>query len=281
MTTLETWKTFEPDSYYKSFLDKGKRPDGRSLTEVRPTVIRTGSITTAEGSATVRLGNTSVVCGIKAEIAVPELRNPDSGFVVPNIELYPCCSPMFKAGPPGEKAISASHFLKSTITSSELIDLKDLCIVSNKYAWCLFCDIVCLDYDGNLGDASLIALRAALENVKLPQVTYDEDTEQLSVTEEKSLPLKLKNKPVASTFIIYSDRIQMIDPTIEDEQQGSGEVTLVLREDLSVCTTHKPGGTFVTPEQLQNFIKLAQERVPAVNETISKALQHSTTNGVH
>lgn len=187
---------------------------------------------------------------------------------------------MFKAGPPGEKAISASHFLKSTITSSQLIDLKDLCIVSNKYVWCLFCDIVCLDYDGNLGDASLIALRAALENVKLPQVTYDEDTEHLVVAEDKSIPLKIKSKPVASTFIIYNDRIQMIDPTVEDEQQGSGEVTLVLREDLSVCTTHKPGGIFVSPEQLQIFIKLAQERVPAVNEAIGRALLHST-NGVH
>ena len=40
-----------------------------------------GSISTADGSALVRLGNTTVVCGVKAEIAEPELDLPDNGFI--------------------------------------------------------------------------------------------------------------------------------------------------------------------------------------------------------
>jgi RNase PH-related exoribonuclease len=42
------------------------RPDGRSLQEFRPVSINVGSIKTAEGSAIVKIGNTVVVCGIKA-----------------------------------------------------------------------------------------------------------------------------------------------------------------------------------------------------------------------
>lgn len=40
-----------------------------------------GSISTADGSALVRLGETTVVCGIKAEIAEPELDAPTTGFI--------------------------------------------------------------------------------------------------------------------------------------------------------------------------------------------------------
>jgi exosome complex component RRP43 len=42
------------------------RPDGRSLQTFRPVSINVGSIKTAEGSAIVKIGNTMVVCGIKA-----------------------------------------------------------------------------------------------------------------------------------------------------------------------------------------------------------------------
>ena len=77
-------------------MEQSKRPDGRKLTEVRPITINVGTVTTADGSATVRIGHTAVMCGIKAELATPTLRKPNEGFVIPNVELYPCCSPKFK-----------------------------------------------------------------------------------------------------------------------------------------------------------------------------------------
>lgn len=272
MTSLQVWRTFEPDSYYKTFLEHSKRPDGRGLSTFRPINIKVGTVTTAEGSATVRLGHTTVMCGIKAEIATPTLRHPDEGFVVPNVELYPCCSPMFKAGPPGEKAIGLSQFLKNVIASAEVLLPSDLCIAPNKLAWCLYCDVVCLNYDGNLYDASLIALMAALQNVLLPEVNYDEESEKTTVSPERTLPLKLKRRPVSSTFTMYSDSIQLVDPTAEDEEQGGGEVTVVLLEDGSLCTIHKPGGHSIVSDFLDKYIELAKKRVKLVNSAIGKAL---------
>ncbi|XP_071512732.1 exosome complex component RRP43-like isoform X2 [Panulirus ornatus] len=240
--------------------------DARSIT------IRVGTVTTAEGSSTVRVGHTTVMCGIKAEIATPALRNPNQGFIVPNVELYPCCSPMFKAGPPGEKAIATSQFLKNVIISADVVSLTDLCIVTNKVAWCLYCDVVCLNYDGNLYDAALIALMAALQNVRLPKVLYDSENGRTSVASERTLPVTLKTRPVASTFTVYSDSIQLMDPTAEDEAQGSGEVTVVLLENGSLCTTHKPGGQLIVPETLDKFVTCAKERVLQVNTSITKAI---------
>ena len=44
------------------------RPGGRSPSETRPITLHTGSLTNANGSALVRLGNTSIVCGTRAEV---------------------------------------------------------------------------------------------------------------------------------------------------------------------------------------------------------------------
>ena len=91
-----------------------------------------GSISTADGSSLVRMGNTTVVCGIKAEIAEPELDRGDQGFLgmsfpfrtthrrrekkilsfpVPNVDLPAMCSPRFKPGPPSEEAQVLSNKL--------------------------------------------------------------------------------------------------------------------------------------------------------------------------
>lgn len=272
MTSMEIWKLFEPNNYYKSFLEQSKRPDGRGLDKVRPITINVGTVNTADGSATVRIGHTAVMCGIKAELATPTLRKPNEGFIIPNVELYPCCSPKFKAGPPGEKAVAASQFLKSVITSANLVNVEDLCIKPNKMAWCLFCDVVCLNYDGNLSDAALIAFMAALQNVRLPNVIYDDETERIDVSLEKNVPVALMAKPVASTFTVYSEDIQLMDPTAEDEDQGSGEVTVVLLEDGTMCTINKSGGQLITHETLDRFVTLGKKRVKKVNNCIAKAL---------
>lgn len=48
-----------------------------------------GSISTAEGSSLARVGDTTVVCGVKAEITEPELSTPNDGFIGdhPNMSL--------------------------------------------------------------------------------------------------------------------------------------------------------------------------------------------------
>lgn len=41
--------------------------------------------------------------------------------------------------------------------------MKDLCIVPDKLSWVLYCDMVCLDYDGSVVDACLITLMSSLK----------------------------------------------------------------------------------------------------------------------
>lgn len=64
------------------FLQKENcRPDGRELGEFRTTTVNIGSITTADGSALVKLGNTTVICGVKAELAAPAADSANKGYI--------------------------------------------------------------------------------------------------------------------------------------------------------------------------------------------------------
>lgn len=59
-------RAINPVKYYKDYLSNNIRPDGRNFTKFRSIALNVDSISTADGSAIVKLGNTTVVCGIKA-----------------------------------------------------------------------------------------------------------------------------------------------------------------------------------------------------------------------
>jgi exosome complex component RRP43 len=148
-TRAEVFKRLHPDEYISRFLAQGYRPDGRKLNGWRDVsvnvgmwslthmsesrLIKTGSVSTADGSALIRMGDTTMVCGIKAEIAEPDSARPNEGFIsrsiftsrvtnradrlVPNIDLPALCSPRFKPGPPVEEAQVYSNQLYDLLIS--------------------------------------------------------------------------------------------------------------------------------------------------------------------
>lgn len=78
---FEIFSRIQPHEYLKRFLDQKVRPDGRTLNEFRKTMITSGAISTANASAMVRLGGTTVVCGIKAEVCEPKIDLPNQGYL--------------------------------------------------------------------------------------------------------------------------------------------------------------------------------------------------------
>jgi exosome complex component RRP43 len=47
-----------------------------------------------------------------------------------------------------------------------MLPLNSLCIEPGKAAWVIYADIMCINYDGNITDAALLALVAALRDSK-------------------------------------------------------------------------------------------------------------------
>lgn len=249
------------------------RPDGRSLMKVRPATINVGSISTADGSAVVKIGRTTVVCGIKAELATPKPSQPQLGFVVANVELPPLCSATFRPGPPSDIAQTMTSMLGSIVDSCGLIDLSQLCVSKEHLVWILHCDIVCLDYSGSVMDAVLIALVAALRTVALPEATYCVETKSFSVDLQKRTPLKVASSPVSTTFATIDESNIIADPTVEEERLSNGSITVVT-DGTRLFSINKPGGTAYSETDLQKCISLSKDRAVSINKMMETALNN-------
>ncbi|KAI0092112.1 ribosomal protein S5 domain 2-type protein [Irpex rosettiformis] len=214
----QTFQRLHPRAYLERFLAEQLRPDGRTPAEWRSATINAGSISTADGSALVRLGGTTVVCGVKAEIAEPELDSPDKGFIVPNLDLPAICSPRFKPGPPTEDAQVLSDRLNEVLIVSGILPTEQLCIYRGKAVWVLYVDATCINYDGNVFDATLLAMVSALKNTKLPKATYNEDTFRTTCSRKNMQSLDLRRLPISMSFGVFDSSHLLSDPTAFEEQ---------------------------------------------------------------
>ncbi|KAL3178150.1 hypothetical protein MRX96_038670 [Rhipicephalus microplus] len=196
-----------------------ERSDGRKLNERRPTALNIGSISTADGSALVKMGCTTVVCGVKAELAEPAATAPKQGFIVPNAQAL-------------------SKMLLDILNSSECVNLEKLCIEEGKLSWCLNIDLTCLDYDGNMAEACILAATAALCSLTLPKVDTSDGEVNVLMEREK---VDINDGPLAATFAVLADDVIVIDPTHEEECLAAETFTVVLNVDDSICGVHKPG----------------------------------------
>ena len=50
------------------------------------------------------------------------------------------------------------------LSSSNILPIKSLCIQPGKFVWVLYVDATCINYNGNVFDATLLAMVAALKN---------------------------------------------------------------------------------------------------------------------
>ncbi|KAH9939311.1 ribosomal protein S5 domain 2-like protein [Epithele typhae] len=223
-----TFQRLHPRTYLARFLAEGVRPDGRELDDWRDLSVHVGSISTADGSALVRLGATTVVCGVKAEIAEPELDRPGEGFLVPNLDLPAICSPRFKPGPPTDEAQVLSDRLNEVLVASGVVPPASLCIAPGRAAWVLYVDATCINYDGNAFDAALLAMVAALKNVRLPKAVYDEDLRRTRCSRKERVPLQLGRLPTSFSFGVTDGTHTLADPTAFEEPLLDTTLTVVV-----------------------------------------------------
>ena len=142
-------------------LEEGKRQDGRGVKDFRKISIETGLIESADGSARVRIGNTTVIAGIKIIPGTPFGDTPNLGVLTTGMELIPMAHPTFESGPPGEDAIELARVVDRGIRESGMVDVEALCITPGEEVWMCYIDIYAIDHDGNLFDAANLAAVAA------------------------------------------------------------------------------------------------------------------------
>jgi len=237
-------------------------------------MLNVGTVNTAHGSSVLKLGHTMLVCGITAELAEPSAENPNKGFFVPNVELPPLCSLEFRPGPPDDKAQVLSQCMLDFVNNSNLIDMEALCIEEQKLVWVIYADVVCMSHDGNLMDACMIALYAALKNTKLPQIVVNPETKDVEHVPYSEFSLTLRSQPVSTTIALFDEDVLLVDPSHEEEDISSGSITVVTGSDQQLYAVHKPGGCPVDDKILHQCMKHALQRHQQVSQLVEKVEEH-------
>lgn len=226
----------------------GRRLDGRGIDEYRPLTIQPGFVTTADGSALVRLGDTATVCGIKLELGKPFPDTPNAGVLTTNAELVPLSSPTFEPGPPQPGAIEVSRVVDRAIRAAETIDLTKLCVTPGEKTWVCYVDVHVIDHGGNLIDAALLAALTALTHAIVPAKRFG--------VAEADYPLAVNHYPVECTFVRLGDAI-VVDPTFDEERACQGRLTVATDEQGNVVAMQKGLVGAYSPDDIKSVVERA------------------------
>jgi exosome complex component RRP42 len=227
---------------------EGKRLDGRGPDEYRTLTVEPGFVTTADGSALVRIGDTAVLSGIKLEPGKPFPDTPNAGVLTTNAELIPLSSPTFEPGPPQPGAIEVSRVVDRAIRAAETIDLTRLCVTPGEKSWVCYVDIHVLDHSGNLIDAALLAALGALTHATVPAKRFE--------IAEADYPLEVNHFPVECTFVRLGDAI-VVDPTFDEERAAQGRITVATDEVGRVVAMQKGLVGAFSPDDVKEVVRRA------------------------
>jgi len=249
-------------NYVIDMIENRRRIDERKLDEFRKIEIKANIIKTAEGSASVKIGETEVIAGVKLNTGEPFADTPNEGVLIVNAEFTPLASPDFESGPPGEDAVELARIVDRGIRESKCIKMEDLCIEPEKKVWCVFIDIHIINHQGNLIDAAALASIVALLNAKIPKL----DGEKIIRNEfERKLPVRYE--PITVTVCKIEDKF-LIDPILEEENMVEVKLTVAVRDDDKVCALQKQGTKELDIEDLEEMIKIAMEKSKEIRKMV-------------
>ncbi len=251
----------------KEMIRKEKRLDYRRFDQYRDVQIETGIVTSAEGSARVKLGDTAVIAGVKMDIGEPFPDTPDEGVMIVTAEFLPLASPEFESGPPSENAVELARVVDRAIRESKCIDFKQLCITPGEKVWMVYVDIDILDDGGNLIDAAGIASMAALLNARFPLLKEDGRPDYDNKT-NKTLPIS--GIAVSTTFAKINGGI-IADPAYSEWQALDARLTIgtVDKDGKTVLSSMQKGGAFgFTLEEIEYIIEKAIEKGDDLREKL-------------
>ncbi|KAE8684053.1 hypothetical protein F3Y22_tig00111157pilonHSYRG00058 [Hibiscus syriacus] len=290
---VDAFRRLFPLRFFEKHLLESIRPDARPLGRARDTTIALGAVASANGSALAKIGSTTMLAAIKMEVMTPSMETPDEGCIAIDFHMPPICSPIVRPGRPAEAAPVVAKQLSDTILrhanlfprlfiAAEMHPILELSLVSGKAAWMAYLDIYCLDADGALYDAALLAAVAAFSHLEIPVVSLNDDG-KIVLSEEQGLSdndpvnkekrkVNLGSIPFSLTCILHKNYI-LADPTAEEESIMETSVTVVLDTSSQLISLYKPGGAVLAyTSAIQDCIALTRPRVKELQKILEEAV---------
>lgn len=257
--------------FIKQALQEQIRLDGRAFDAFRSLELTFGD---EYGVADVQLGKTRVIARISVDVVTPAPERKFDGVFQIVTEFSPMASPAFEIGRPTDAEIILSRILEKAIRRSNALDTESLCIIAGQKCFALRADVHIVDHDGGLIDASCIAVMAALQHFRRPDVQVEgEKAIILSVREREPIPLSILHQPLCVTFSYFEDEeTYLVDANAAEEQVRQGQVIITMNKHGEVCQIAKYGGATVNPLALLNCTNIALEKVKQMSKFIQQKL---------
>ncbi|CAI5731935.1 unnamed protein product [Peronospora destructor] len=268
----DVFKALFPAEYTRKCLVNKVRTDARTIEALRTVQLQTNVIQTAASSSLVKLGKTSVLTAIKLAVGTPAVPTPDQGEIAIQVHLSPLCSNRFTVGRLSEEAQSIGSQLTRIVIGSRVVEMEKLSIVTGQSAWKLMVDVYCVDHDGNVLDAALTSIMAALKTLKLPATSVNEADNVVSIVpNEDATPLRMEHCAYATSFAVVDDTV-LIDPTSDEEDLASAVFSFSYSTEGQLCGVYKSGGSIVAPSVMHQCMQTAKRN----SELLAKLVDAST-----
>ena len=226
----------------------GQRIDGRHNDSLRPLSIQVGYLTFAEGSALIKLGNTTVLCAVTVEDRQPPfLRGTSKGWVTAEYSMLPRSTATRTpresvAGRIGGRTHEIQRLIGRSLRA--VVDLKGL----GERTFTIDCDV--LQADGGTRTASITGAYVALVQAMHKLVesgTYCQ------------LPITF---PVAATSVGIVDGVPMLDLAYEEDSRADVDFNVVMTGEGKYVETQGTAehGAF-TRDEMNQLLELAEKGI--------------------
>uniref|UniRef100_A0A8B9J3B8 Exosome component 7 n=1 Tax=Amazona collaria TaxID=241587 RepID=A0A8B9J3B8_9PSIT len=253
----------EPEKLYIVHgVQEDLRVDGRGCEDYRCAEVETDVVSNTSGSARVKLGNTDILVGVKAEMGTPKIEKPDEGYLEFCVDCSANATPEFEGRGGEELGTEITSTFYTVFSSENSVDLKSLCINPREHCWVLYVDVLLLVCGGNLFDAISIAVKAALFNTRIPKVRVLEDEEgskeiELSDDPYDCIRLNVENVPLIVTLSKIGYR-HVVDATLEEEACSLASLLVSVTSKGALTSIKKVGRGSLDPESIFEMMELPQ-----------------------
>ncbi len=257
----------------ESYLDSGKRLDGRKADEYRELFVEDGISKNSASAVRVRLGKTEVLAGVHLALTTPYPDSLDSGTFMTSAELHPMASQQFDIGRPGINAIELARVIDRGIRESGFIDMKKLCIKEGEKVYQVFLDLFVVNDDGNILDVAGTAALIALGKARMP--IYNEEKETVDgYSDEERMPLNKEALSFSMTFHKVGNAI-VADVGHDEEAISKFRLTVAMGDNNGeprITAMQKGKAGTISDEDMEKVLNMAEskwkEMLPKIREHV-------------
>ena len=288
MANAETLRVVDPLEYNRAFLTKGVRPDGRALLRGRKAVPHGSPITSAEGSALLRLGETAVLVGVQCEPTAPSEMEPTQGRIVVGVDVAAVSSPASSAAALGGFGGGGGGGRLEREGAVEFLQRGEWRFDRPQFAVCrrgrrrvvvvlrrLRCSTMVIYWTPRHGDDAGIVAREAAERQSPAAATLVQKRPPLGATTGRLLCCRGGDTccPLLAALpnqLWPHRRCDGVRPNADEEALISTSLTLLLDGKGEMVVTHKPGGAPLPEGSMEACLEAARRRLPALRALVQQ-----------